>query len=199
MDRRQHPGHRSHEEDQRLRGRTLVRRGAIDMIRIDGLPAPYLKRLTPRGQRRSRALDDARGRGNAVRSAGRAAPAEHARLHARTVSIPSRHVERCEQRPRAAIPSAVAARRVSTAPPPPAATLMASIERRPSEPGISRYRVRLPGTRLPIVALDLDVGLRSPAATSTAGRSSANPASRGSKPRPSSSDERCCRASSGTA
>ena len=33
-----------------------------------------------------------------------------------------------------------------------------SIERRPSEPGLSRYRVRLPGAALPVVALDLDVG-----------------------------------------
>ena len=37
--------------------------------------------------------------------------------------------------------------------------MTASIERRPSEPGISRYRVRLPGAKLPIVAVDLDVGL----------------------------------------
>jgi hypothetical protein len=52
----------------------------------------------------------------------------------------------------------VAARRVSVAPAPAAATLAAAIERRPSEPGLSRYRVRFPGPRLPAVALDLDVG-----------------------------------------
>ena len=31
-------------------------------------------------------------------------------------------------------------------------------ERRPSEPGKSRYRIRLPGSRLPVVALELSVG-----------------------------------------
>src|SRR5207247_7675809 len=30
-------------------------------------------------------------------------------------------------------------------------------ERRPSEPGRSRFRVRLPGAHLPIVGLDLDI------------------------------------------
>jgi hypothetical protein len=41
----------------------------------------------------------------------------------------------------------------------PAATLTTAVivERRPSEPGRSRFRLRLPGGRLPIVALDLDV------------------------------------------
>jgi hypothetical protein len=41
----------------------------------------------------------------------------------------------------------------------PAAPLMTAVvlERRPSEPGRSRFHLRLPGARLPIVALDLDV------------------------------------------
>ena len=40
--------------------------------------------------------------------------------------------------------------------PPLTATL--AVERRPSEPGRSRYRIRLPGGHLPIVALDFDLG-----------------------------------------
>ena len=32
------------------------------------------------------------------------------------------------------------------------------VERRASEPGTSRFRLRLPSTRLPLVALDLDCG-----------------------------------------
>ena len=45
-------------------------------------------------------------------------------------------------------PSAVAAQAcLDGAPPPPQTTLTASIERRPSEPGISRFRVRLPAAQ----------------------------------------------------
>ena len=42
--------------------------------------------------------------------------------------------------------------------PPPPLTAPLAVERRPSEPGRSRYRVRLPGAHLPIVALDFDLG-----------------------------------------
>ena len=41
---------------------------------------------------------------------------------------------------------------------PPPLTTPLVFERRPSEPGRSQFRVRLPAGRLPIVALDLDVG-----------------------------------------
>ncbi len=55
-------------------------------------------------------------------------------------------------------PPAVLARVVSgTVAPPPLTTALA-VERRPSEPGRSRYRIRLPGAHLPIVALELDLG-----------------------------------------
>ena len=54
-------------------------------------------------------------------------------------------------------PSTAAARQVLSAAPPPPLTAALTFERRPSEPGRSRFRVRLPGGRLPIVALDLDV------------------------------------------
>jgi hypothetical protein len=47
---------------------------------------------------------------------------------------------------------------VSGATPPPLLATALAVERRPSEPGRSRYRVRLPGGHLPIVALDLDIG-----------------------------------------
>jgi hypothetical protein len=55
-------------------------------------------------------------------------------------------------------PPAAIARIVSGAAPPPPLTTVLAVERRPSEPGRSRYRVRLPGGHLPIVALDLDIG-----------------------------------------
>ena len=57
------------------------------------------------------------------------------------------------------LPTAVAARRVAReqVPLPPLTTAIA-FEQRPSEPGKSRYRLRLPAAHLPIVAFDLDVG-----------------------------------------
>ena len=130
---------------------------AVDMIRVDGLPVPYLKRLTLEGSGdRERwtmlvaegtlfDLPDEQLRQNALGFA--AGPYRYLRVtwnDANSGRVPS--------------PSAVGARRVSTAPPPTATTVSASIERRPSEPGMSRFRVRLPGARLPVVALDLDVG-----------------------------------------
>ena len=55
---------------------------------------------------------------------------------------------------------------MSTVGAPPATSVNAALERRPSEPGISRFRVRLPGPRLPIVAIELDVATASGAASS---------------------------------
>ena len=55
-------------------------------------------------------------------------------------------------------PSFASARLVTTLVPPPPLTANLAVERRPSEPGRSRYRVRLPGSHLPIVALDFDLG-----------------------------------------
>jgi len=54
-------------------------------------------------------------------------------------------------------PAAAAARQVVPVTTPPPLTAPLTFERRPSEPGRSRFRVRLPGAHLPIVALDLDV------------------------------------------
>ena len=55
-------------------------------------------------------------------------------------------------------PASVSARVVSSVEPPAPLTTALAVERRPSEPGVSRYRVRLPGGHLPIVALAFDLG-----------------------------------------
>jgi len=52
----------------------------------------------------------------------------------------------------------VSAGRVPAVHPPPALTTPLTVERRASEPGRSRFRIRLPGGRLPIAALELDAG-----------------------------------------
>ena len=54
-------------------------------------------------------------------------------------------------------PRSASARIVSHAVPAAPLTTAVIVERRPSEPGRSRFHLRLPGARLPIVALDLDV------------------------------------------
>lgn len=59
---------------------------------------------------------------------------------------------------RVATPAAAVARVVTAASTPPPLTAAVGFERRPSEPGHSRFRVTLPGGRLPIVALELTVG-----------------------------------------
>jgi hypothetical protein len=130
---------------------------AVDMIRVEGLPVPHLKRLTLEGS-------GDRERWTMLVAEGTLFDLPDEQLRQDTLGFtpgPYRYFRvtwNDANSGRVPNPRAVAARRVSIAPPPPAATLTASIERRPSEPGISRYRVQLPGTRLPIVALDLDVG-----------------------------------------
>ena len=56
------------------------------------------------------------------------------------------------------LPSAAHARAIGQAAVPPPLTTALAFERRPNDPGVSRFRIRLPAARLPIVALDLDIG-----------------------------------------
>jgi hypothetical protein len=129
----------------------------VDMVRVEGLPAPHLKRLTLEGS-------GDRARWTTLVAEGTLFDLPDEQLRQNTLGFapgPYRYLRvtwNDANSGRVPNPSAVLARRVSTAPPPPQTTLVASIERRPSEPGISRFRVRLPAARLPIVALDLDVG-----------------------------------------
>jgi hypothetical protein len=54
-------------------------------------------------------------------------------------------------------PDLASVREVRNAIPPPPLTTALTFERRPSEPGLGQFRVRLPAARLPIVALDVDI------------------------------------------
>jgi len=131
---------------------------AVDMVRVEGLPVPHLKRLTLEGS-------GDRARWTMLVAEGTLFDLPDEQLRQDSLGFtpgPYRYLRvtwNDANSGRVPNPGNVAARRVSTAPPPPAATLSAAIERRPSEPGTSRFRVRLPAARLPIVALDLDVGL----------------------------------------
>jgi hypothetical protein len=59
---------------------------------------------------------------------------------------------------RVSVPATVVARVASEVVPAPPERVPLVVERRPSEPGTSRFRVRLPGAHLPIVALELECG-----------------------------------------
>ena len=74
---------------------------AVDMVRVEGLPVPHLKRLTLEGSG-----DRARWTTLVAEGTLFDLPDEQLRQNtlgfvARTVSIPSGHMERCQQRPRA--------------------------------------------------------------------------------------------------
>ena len=55
-------------------------------------------------------------------------------------------------------PQSSSVREVRSVMAPPPLTTPLAFERRPSEPGRSQFRLRLPAGRLPIVALDVDMG-----------------------------------------
>ena len=62
--------------------------------------------------------------------------------------------------PRVPMPQSVAARLVSAGALPPRLQVPLQFERRRSEPGRSRYRIRLPGPRLPVTEIQLSSGRR---------------------------------------
>ena len=128
----------------------------IDMLRVGGLPAPYLKRLS---------IEGSGNREHWVELAPEATlfdlPDEKMRkdTHA-IVPAPYRYLRvtwNDTNSGRVPMPTSVGARLAESTPPPPPMTIETAIEKRPSEPGRSRFRMRLPAAGLPIVALDLDV------------------------------------------
>jgi hypothetical protein len=129
----------------------------VDMLRVEGLPVPYLKRLKLEGSgdraRWTLLLDevtlfdlpDEKLRQNALGfEAG-----EYRYLRVTWNDTNSGRLP---------LPSSASARRATTVPPPPATRVGMAVERRPSEPGRSRYRISVPGgAGSPIVALELNI------------------------------------------
>jgi hypothetical protein len=128
----------------------------VDMIRVGGLPAPYLKRLS---------LEASGNREHWVELSPEATlfdlPDERLRKDTQPFAPgPYRYLRvtwNDANSGRVPLPTLVSARLIQATPPPPPMTIEAAIEKRPSEPGRSRYRLRLPAAGLPIVALELDV------------------------------------------
>ena len=129
---------------------------AIDRVRVDGIPAPFLKRLRLEGS-------GDRARWTLLQAEGTLFDLPDDRIANHELSFGSgayRYVRvtwNDTNSGRVPLPRAVQAREARSVPEPAAASTDLSVEKRPSEPGRSRYRLTLPGAGLPIVALDLDV------------------------------------------
>jgi hypothetical protein len=130
--------------------------GTVDHLRIDGLPAPFLKRFRLEGSGdRSRwtllvpegTLFDLPDEDLRLTDAGfTAGDFRYLRLTWDDTSSA-----------RLTLPRRVEARLVRPVDPGPPARVPVAFERRPSEPGKSRFHLRLPGARLPVIALELAV------------------------------------------
>ena len=128
----------------------------VDAIRVSGLPAPFLKRLVVEGS----------------------GDRQHWTLlsgEATLFDLPDEGIHQTEvpfaagsfryvrvtwddtNSGRLPLPAVVEARQIPAMVAPPSLTVRLPVERRPSEPGRSRYRVKLPTARLPIVALEVMV------------------------------------------
>ena len=130
----------------------------IDRFRIDGLKTPFLKRvkLEASGDREHWTLVVPEGTlfdlpDEALQQIElRFTPGSYRYLRATWDDTNSARLAR---------PSGAAAGRVAAnTPPAPALTTPLVFERRPSEPGRSRFRIHLPGGHMPIFILHLDVG-----------------------------------------
>jgi hypothetical protein len=129
----------------------------IDRVRLGGLPAPFLKRVQLEGSgdaarwtqlvREGTLFDLPDERLRQLEVAFRAGEYRYVRL-----------IWDDSSSGRLPLPASVQARHAGPGAPQPPPAAAVRVERRPSEPGKSRYRIRLPGAKLPIVALELEVG-----------------------------------------
>jgi hypothetical protein len=129
----------------------------VDGFRLDGLPAPFLKRAR---------LEGSGDREHWTLLAGEATvfdlPDEQLRLTELRFAAGSYRYFRIlfddTNSARLPHPGAAIVRVIAGSAPPPPLKATLSVDRRPSETGRSRFRIGLPGGHLPIVALDFDVG-----------------------------------------
>ncbi|PYQ67962.1 MAG: hypothetical protein DMF53_00800 [Acidobacteria bacterium] len=128
----------------------------VDRVRILGLPAPFLKRFRLEG-------GGDRSRWTLLVAQGTLFDLPEEKLSRLDVDFPAGDFRYLRltwddaSSARLPPPGAVTARLVRATDPGRAARVPVAFERRPSEPGKSRFRLRLPAARLPVVALDLDV------------------------------------------
>jgi len=127
---------------------------AIDCLRATGIPAPFMKRLRLEGS-------GDRSRWTVLAEDGTLfdMPAEKlSRLELEFESGTYRYLRVTwddATSARVSQPAACSARLVTAGALPPALRVDLQYERRRGEPGVSRYRVRLPGAHLPVTAIEL--------------------------------------------
>ena len=130
----------------------------VDTLSVDGLPAPFLKRLTLEGSGDRERWTMLAAEGTLFNLPQEALlqltvpfrPGDYRYLRVTWDDTNSGRMP-LPQSARARVVDAHAIPHVPVA-------AAVSVERRPSEPEMSRYRLRLPAAGLPIVALTLDVG-----------------------------------------
>lgn len=129
---------------------------SIDALRVGGLPVPHLKRLILEGSGDRRRWTMLVPEGTLFDL-----PDQGLRENTLVFAAGSYRYVRVTWNDansgRVPLPSLAEARHASAAPAPPPTTIAARVERRPSEPGISRFRIVLPASSLPVVALDLAI------------------------------------------
>lgn len=129
---------------------------AIDRVRVEGIPAPFLKRLTLEGS-------GDRARWTLLQGEGTLFDLPQERIAKHELAFtpgPYRYLRvtwNDSNSGRVPLPQAVQAREWRGVPESVAASTDLAVERRPTEPGRSRYRITLPAAALPVIALDLDV------------------------------------------
>jgi hypothetical protein len=129
----------------------------IDAIRVSGLSAPFHKRLVLEGS-------GDRRRWTLLAAEGTLFDLPDDGLHGTDLPFPPGSFRYLRvtwddtNSGRIPLPPVVEARLVPGEATPPVLTAPIDHERRPSEPGRSRYRLRLPAAGLPIVAIDLSAG-----------------------------------------
>jgi hypothetical protein len=127
---------------------------AIDCLHVTGIPAPFMKRLRLEGS-------GDRSRWTVLAEDGTLfdMPAEKlSRLELEFESGTYRYLRVTwddATSARVSQPAACSARLVTAGALPPALRVDLQYERRRGEPGVSRYRVRLPGAHLPVTAIEL--------------------------------------------
>ena len=149
----------------------LGRPRLMDSVQIEGLPAPFVKRCI---------LEAGNDAGEWRRLSSDATvfdlPAEKLRLL--EIEFPQGEFRYLKitwddsASARIPMPRSVAVRLVSAGSLPPRLQVPLQFERRGSEPGVSRYRLRLPGAPLPITEIKLSVERRKCIAHGTHHRSS---------------------------
>ena len=129
----------------------------VDRFRIEGLEAPFLKRVRLEGS-------GDRARWTLLVDEGTVFDLPDERLVQTELAFTPgayrylRVTWDDTRSGRLARPRSSSAREVGRTMAPPSLTTPLAFERRPSEPGRSQFRLRLPSARLPIVALDVDIG-----------------------------------------